>query len=200
MRYNQRLFIREELMKNITRFVLAAGLGLVLSLAPLSAFAVIDASSSTNTSPPADGAPWNNIGQVNGASGIYVGNGWALTAVHVGPGDILFNGTVFAYDGSSHRLTNSDGTGTDMVMFHLKGVPAIPRVVLATSTPAALSTVDIIACGHIAGSPQTSMFPYTGFYWSPGGYKSWGNCTVSVGGLAVYSEGFGNVTEMSTDF
>lgn len=173
---------------------------LLLALAAWPAKAVINASSNTNIYPPADGAPWGNVGQVNGASGLYVGNGWALTAVHVGPGDIYLNGVVYAYDGTSHRLTNSDGTGTDMVVFHLKTVPPIPRLALTTSTPTALSTVDLIGCGHIAGSPQTSIFPYTGFYWSAGAAKSWGNCTVSVGGVAVYSAGFGNVSEMSTDF
>jgi hypothetical protein len=35
---------------------------------------------------------WDNVGQVNGASGIYIGNGWVLTVAHLGtPSGILFD-------------------------------------------------------------------------------------------------------------
>jgi len=167
----------------------------------LTAWAVIDASSASNTNAPADGAPWANVGLINGgASGTYVGNGWVLTAAHVGAGNIELNGVIYSYDGNSHRLTNSDGTATDLVMFHLRGFPALPALVLTSSSPTPLSVVDMVGYGHIAGSAETSIFPYTGFYWSAQTFKSWGNAKVSSGGLVVIDGGLGNVTLISTDF
>ncbi len=172
-----------------------------LATFPLTALAVIDASSPSNTNAPADGAPWANVGLINGgASGTYVGNGWVLTAAHVGAGNIELDGVIYDYDGNSHRLTNSDGTTTDLVMFHLSGFPALPALVLTTTSPSPLSVVDMVGYGHIAGSAETTIFPYTGFYWSAQTFKSWGNVRVSSGGLVVIDGGLGNVTLISTDF
>ena len=161
---------------------------------------MVDASSTANTNAPPDGSPWANVGTVNDASGVYLGAGWALTADHVGPGNLNLDGLTFTYDGTSQRLTNSDGTPTDMVMFHLSALPSLPKLLLTSSTPTASSQVDMIAYGRIAGSVQTNIGTYTGFYWSVYGYKSWGNNKVDAGGLITADAGYGNVTLFSTDF
>lgn len=166
----------------------------------LPAKAVVDANSATNTSPPPDGAPWANVGLLNWSSGIYVGGGWVLTAAHVGPGDIDLNGVVFQYDGTFQRLTNSDATLTDMVMFRLATTPNLPRLTLASRRPSAGSEVEFVGGGRIAGSGQTELGLYTGFYWSGGQYKSWGNNRVNAGGLGTINIGYGKVTAFSTDF
>lgn len=165
-----------------------------------SASAVVDANSAANTNAPTDGSPWPNVGYVTCCSGVYLGAGWVLTAYHVGPGNATFGGTLFPYDGTSLRLTNSDGSITDMVMFHLRTLPPLPRLALATTAPAASSQVDMIGCGHIAGSAQTNIGAYTGFYWSAGQVKSWGNNKVNPGGTTVINAGLGDVTAFSTTF
>ena len=165
-----------------------------------SASAIVDASSRTNTSAPPDGSPWASIGQVNGSSGVYLGAGWVLTAAHVGANDANFGGTVFRWDGTSLRLTNADGSVTDMVMFHLRTLPPLPRMSLATATPAASSQVTLIGCGSIAGSAQTNIGTYTGFYWSVNGLKSWGNNKVDPGGTRIINAGLGNVTTFRPTF
>src|SRR5215467_13970115 len=91
-----------------------------------SLMAVVDAHSPANTNAPPDGSPWDHVGTVHGASGIYVGNGWVVGAGHVGWGDFLRNGTLYNFDGIALRLTNSDGSTTDMVMFHLTPPPNLP--------------------------------------------------------------------------
>jgi hypothetical protein len=165
------------------------------------AFAVVDANSASNTSAPPDGAPWSNVGEIGGGvGGVYIGGGWVLTAAHVGAANIALNGTFFAYDGTSLRLTNSDGTQTDLVLFHLAALPPLPSLPLASVTPAALSQIDMIGFGFIAGSAQTNFGLYSGFYWSAGGAKSWGNNKVNVGGTTTYNIGYGNVTGFVTDF
>ena len=160
----------------------------------------MDANSRANTNAPPDGAPWTSVGYVNCCSGIYLGAGWVLTAYHVGPGNANFGGTLFPWDGTSLRLTNSDGSATDMVMFRLRSLPPLPRLSLATTTPAASSVVDMIGCGHIAGSAQTSIGAYTGFYWSPNPIKGWGNNKVDSGGTTIINAGVGNVTAFRTTF
>ena len=173
----------------------------VLATFNLVAYAIVDASSASNTNAPSDGAPWANVGLINGAaSGVYIGNGWVLTAAHVGAGNIELNRVVYPFDGNWQRLTNSDGTQTDLVVFHLSQFPPLPSLVLTTTTPTPLSVVDLIGYGHIAGSAETSIFPYTGFYWSVGAFKSWGNSRVSSGGVVVLNAGLGNVTLITTQF
>lgn len=170
------------------------------SLAPMQSQAVVDAFSAANTNAPPDGTPWDHVGTVNGASGIYVGNGWVLTAAHVGSGNLLLNGTNYVFDGNSLRLTNSDGTATDMVMFHLSPPPMLPSLLLASNTPTAYSQVDMVGYGRIAGSTQTNIGSYEGFYWSPLGFKSWGNNKVYPGGVSIINAGFGDVSVFATDF
>jgi hypothetical protein len=152
-----------------------------------------------NTNQPADGCPWPNVGQVNGASGIYLGAGWVLTADHVGPGEFSATGTLFHYDGTSHRLTNSDGTATDMVLFHLATLPSLPRLTLASNSPAASAPVDMVGYGRIAASAQTNCGSYLGFYLSATGSKSWGNNEVNLTGQII-NAGYGELTTFTTPF
>ena len=170
------------------------------SLLEFRSLAIVDANSQLNTSAPADGAPWDNVGQLGGASGVYIGGGWVLTASHVGVGSITLSGSNYSPDGTSLRLTNSDGTATDLILFHLGKMPPLPSLPLVSTTPAALSQVDIIGNGHIAGSTQTNIGIYTGFYWSAGGAKSWGNNKVNLGGVSTINAGFGNLTAFAMDF
>ncbi len=165
-----------------------------------SALAVVDANSAANTNAPTDGAPWSNVLEVNGASAVYIANGWVLTANHVGVADVLIGNTVYAHDGNSIRLTNANGTVTDLLLFHLAPVPPLAPVALVSSTPAASTAVDMIGYGLIAGSAQTSISGYTGFYWSQRAAQSWGNNKVDPGGAVNIDAGDGVVNVISTTF
>lgn len=162
--------------------------------------AVVDANSPSNTNAPPDGSPWENVGQIGEASGTYIGGGWVLTASHVGSGSIILTGTTFSPDGTSIRLTNSDGTSTDLLLFHLATIPLLPSLALAPATPGAFSQIDMIGVGRIAGSAQTNFGPYTGFEWSVNGAKSWGNNKVNLGGTTTIDLGYGKLTTFVTDF
>lgn len=180
-------------------------LGFVVGLATLCAVsfragAVVDANSSSNTNAPADGAPWLNVGEIGGGpSGVYLGGGWVLTASHVGVGSIVLVNSTFTPDGTSLRLTNADGTATDLVMFHLSAFPPLPSIPLVTSTPAAFAQIDMIGFGLIAGSAQTNFGAYSGFYWGAS-HKSWGNNKVNLGGVTTINAGYGNISVFATDF
>jgi hypothetical protein len=164
------------------------------------AYAIIDANSQSNTSAPPDGSPWGNVGAIGSASGVYVGGGWVLTAWHVGVGSITLSGTSFSPDGNFLRLTNSDGSFTDLILFHLVGDPPLPSIPLASATPAVFSQIDMIGFGYISGSAQTNFGSFTGFYWSAAPVKSWGNNKVDLGGTTTLDIGNGSVTVFTTDF
>ncbi|HWQ91831.1 MAG TPA: trypsin-like serine protease [Clostridia bacterium] len=179
------------------RFLCLAGVVLAI---PFHAVALVDANSAANTNAPPDGAPWINVGTISGASGIYLGDAWVLTANHVGPGSINLNGTTYPYSGTFQQLTNANGSGADMLVFRLASKPNLPSLPLVATTPAASTPVDMIGYGYIAGSSETTIGVYTGFYWAPHGRKGWGNNRVAAGGLQDVNAGGGTVTAFVTDF
>jgi hypothetical protein len=110
---------------------------------------------------------WNYVGQVNGASGVYLGNGWVLTAGHVGAGDFTLNGTDYSVaSGSARGLTNSFGGTPDLTLFKLTLSPNLPALSVATSAPTSFSQSQ-------AGS-QLAMLGYGG-----AGSETWGLNTVT---------------------
>src|SRR5437773_2137455 len=53
-----------------------------------------------NTTAPGNGAPWDHVGTIGGATGVYLGSfgggSWVITANHVGVGDFTLGGTTYA--------------------------------------------------------------------------------------------------------
>lgn len=182
------------------RFWAVLSIIVAFGTANFTSLALVDANSAANTSAPADGAPWDNVVGVNGASAVYLGGAWVLTASHVGYGSFAVGSSTFSPDGTTLRLTNSDGSGTDLILFHLTIAPPLPSIPLVSTTPAAFSQIDMIGFGHIAGSAQTNFGLYSGFYWSFGATRSWGNNKVNLGGTSVINAGSGNVTAFNCDF
>ena len=69
---------------------------------------IIDSGDGTgNTSAPADDPGWAHVGNRGGLTAIYLGNGWVLTANHVGIGDVTFDGILYPAVADSYiRLEN----------------------------------------------------------------------------------------------
>ena len=157
----------------------------VLLCTTATSFAIVDANSTTNTSDPGGGVPWANVGSVNGGSGTYLGNGWVLTAAHVGAGPIAFDSGAFQPDGRVIRLSNPDTSLADMLLYHLVLTPGLTGSVVSSSTPAIGSLVDLVGYGRIRGSAEQSFSteygPKSGFYWSPNGTKSYGRNLIQSG-------------------
>ena len=72
---------------------LLLALALLLS-APAEALVFVSGDGQGNTSPPPDDPGWNHVGRVSGLNGIYLGNGWVLTANHVPTGNPIHRGRV----------------------------------------------------------------------------------------------------------
>jgi hypothetical protein len=123
--------------------------------------AVVIASGGPNNTAISGPQNFNNVGTLNGASAIYLANGWVLTANHVSsslPASVNFGGTNYATEvGSFHRLTN-DGplsTFTDIVLFRLSAPPALPGVTISGATPTVASQVTMIGNGRSQQSAPT---------------------------------------------
>jgi hypothetical protein len=128
---------------------------LVLGWAP-SARAVVVLSGAPNTTAPGGQPYFNNIGVVNGASGIYLGNRWVLTAAHVAgtlPAVATFGGLNYSTAaGSYQQLHNPGGYGftslTDLALFRLASDPGLPTVSIGTGSPSVGADVMMIGRGR----------------------------------------------------
>jgi len=173
----------------------AAGLG-----SPARGVVIQTASGTGNTSAPADDPGWTNMGVRGVGTGVYLGDGWVLTASHVGPGDIELSGTTYpAVPGSTVQLTNAGEAGktslTDLILYRLSTSPAgMAGVTLAAAAPAAATPVTMIGSGRDRGaftewSVNQATTPWTWTVVSSGGdfagYQTLGTRAMRWGTNAV---------------
>ncbi|MDD5262026.1 MAG: trypsin-like serine protease [Methylacidiphilales bacterium] len=130
---------------------------------------------------------WDYVGTVNGASGVYLGNNWVLTAGHVGSGTFVLGGTSYSVlAGSTHGIVNPDSTIADLTLFELSSAPSLPSLTIAGSAPTAFSATQ-------SGS-MVAMIGYGG-----GQGETWGLNTVTDVNLPIEVT-VGSSTYSSTDF
>jgi len=83
---------------------------------------------------------WNYVGQMSagGASGVYLGNGWVLTAAHVGASNFTVDGgTYLAVPGSAQNV----GTA-DLTLFQISTSPSLPSLTLSLAPPVPFSQIQ----------------------------------------------------------
>lgn len=124
---------------------------------------------------------------------MYLGNGWVLTANHVGAGTITFDSGTFFFDGNAVQLRNGDGNGNDLLLFHLTETPALPTLTISASTPVFGTSVEYVGYGRNQGE-ATTVGTKAGFLWSANRVKSWGRNRVATGALvsAINTLAFGS--------
>ena len=157
-----------------------------------------------NTNAPASDPGWANIGIIGGGTGIYLGDGWVLTAAHVGAGAITLQGIAYnPVPGSAVQLTNNTPGKTaltDLLLFQLSSTPAgLGSLTLASSAPTLGAPVVMIGAGRDRGAfaewtIDESTTPWTWTEVSSGGeaagYQTlesramrWGTNTISSADL-----------------
>jgi len=197
--------------------VCAVGVGLPPGIAPA---VIIQTTTGTgNTTAPSDDPGWAAVGFRGIGTGIYVGDGWVLTAAHVGSGPITLSGTTyFAAAGTDVRLTNAGGSVADLLMYRLTAVPVgIAGVPIAAATPALGTAVTMIGAGRdrqpnlTQWSVNQATSPWTWTEVASGGnaagYKAnmgsralrWGTNTISGTGEWI-DDGFGQMPTVVTTF
>lgn len=169
-------------IRNLHRQCLAV-LGLAVVLGCMGSVANGVAIDSTNPdysfvrSAPADDPGWNRVGKVGtgAGSGVYLGQGWVLTASHVGAGDFTVNGqTYLAKQGSLERLKNADDSLTDLIVYELQTSPTLGDVRISSTRPTASSLVTMIGYG-LEQQPEMLFWDATwGVLPSPSGASYYG--------------------------
>ena len=176
-----------------------------------------------NFTNPGSNLPWANVGSIGSASGIYLGNYggnyWAITASHVGAGDLTLGGTTYGLvPGSAVRVLNNDSSVTDLTLFRIATDPGLATLNLATTAPALNSTVVFVGYGGIETAPGTQLFwqvtnagatwtllpdsngnTNSGFATTPNLGERWGNAHVS-GLNTSYDVGTGATSAFYTEF
>lgn len=177
---------------------------------------------SGNTTGAGTVAGWSNVGYINSlgsGSGVYLDNGWVLTAAHVGAGTFVIPGTgSFSYDSNTvHRLHEpGNSNGVDLYMFRLKTIPSLPSLTIASTTPSVNTGITMIGCGYDRASsityydsawqelPTGTAATYAGFKYGASYNKRWGTNTVLALGTGSTTEtisiGWGNTIVFGANF
>src|SRR4051812_4799678 len=176
--------------------VALAAIAFACLVAPVDALVVINSGATDTTLPPADDPGWANVAGGLSRNYVYLGNGWALTAAHVGPapGDndqiLNFNGQNFnMIPGQNFVVHNPTGQGlttyTDLRLVRIDGNPGLPSLTIA-ATPLTnanlnqpVADVTIVGLGP-SRQPNTSVWvdpsnqSHTGYYGMGDYIKRWG--------------------------
>ena len=209
-------------------------LALFLLASAASAPAVIIAGDeSHSTSAPADDFGFEDIAQVFGvsgnfySSGVYIGNGWMLSAYHVVHdssgsgflfGNVILDGLFYSVDpASAIRLRNSDDSFADLALFRLTTTPiGVTGASVSGTVPANNTQVILAGNGYHRETTQTqwnvnnSTNPPTwtettgtgdhqGYYWDYTQTIRWGSNNLNSTPVVV-DDGAGTTTMVRTSF
>jgi hypothetical protein len=163
--------------------ICAAAAALLLSS---SARAIVIESGAANNSPPtaADGGDpgFYNVG-MSGASCVYIGNGWVLSANHVGEeSTAYFQGVPYSIlPGSYHHALD----GADIELFRLdpqNPFPNLPTLQIAPTQPVQFERTIMIGAGQSFGSSTQA-----GVYQTGGPVVRWGENIISAANIYGFS-------------
>jgi hypothetical protein len=173
---------REAFSKLLSRTLKAGLIALGLCVTPCHAL-VIDNTTTLNETASGTQAPWYNVGSINGASGVYLKNGWVITAHHVvgnsTSASITFNGLTYSSIGSIITLLNPDSSASDVSLFYIGTTPTnAVSLGLVSSLPSTSTLLTLIGYGEHRSGNVTSI-AYTGgtangYLWDGAYSKSWG--------------------------
>lgn len=174
--------------------LLAMGSAIALHGSLAQAVLINTATGSENTSAPSGFSQWANVGSYYGASAVYLGDGWVLTANHVDPSaassTVNFSSTNYSIlAGTRQRLKNDDNTDTDLVVFKIASPPALSALALSTAAPSASTPVLMIGNGRnrLTTVPNPSGITYWDVTFTPPSTYTWTETTnTSIADAAGY--------------
>ena len=201
-----------------------------LPSAAVRAVVVAESNSPTETQAPITddfgfasvGTVFNSIAGIP-ASGVYLGDGWILSAYHNvtnGSGGFTFGGVTLGGLGyivdtaTANRLHNPDLSFSDLAIFRLTAIPAgVPAVNLAGIAPSVGASVTMMGNGQDR-SPTETNWLVVGGTWTEvafGGNRSgyelvgtrsmrWGTNTIETAPVLTPDFGFGKVVAFTMDF
>jgi hypothetical protein len=154
---------------------------------------------SANTSAPADDPGWDHVAIVGGLTGVYLGNGWILSADHVLPGGVILGGLYYPWvPGSKIQIQHDAMTFADLAVWRIDPAAPLPLLPLRASTPVGGSEAILIGKGRNRGAAFT-WTGIDGYQWGVGNSLRWGTNRVGATGLDLVLLGR-KTRSFSTDF
>lgn len=155
-----------------------------VALAPAAWALVVEEDPALVERAPAPGTGFEHVGKLGGTTGVYLGDGWVLTAGHVGAGELWLDGASYpAVAGSWAQLRGIEGaTPPDLGVFRITPLPRLPRLAIARRAPAVGEPLLLVGCGHGRGE----RFEWDGrvaFRWAPPNVRRWGTNRVAAVGI-----------------
>lgn len=152
-------------------------------VAPAVPAVIIDSGTGAgNVTAPSSDPGWDYVGTRGGLTAVYLGDGWVLTANHVGAGDLNLHGNAYPYvPGSEVRLSNPDNSLADLILFEVDPHPAMTPLEIVAATPPMNTELTVIGNGRNRGA-STSWDPngppppggIEGYEWAAGKTLRWG--------------------------
>ncbi|HEY4308987.1 MAG TPA: Ig-like domain-containing protein [Pirellulales bacterium] len=154
---------------------------------------------SQNNSAPTDDPGYENIGIRGSGTAVYLGNGWMLTATHVGAGATYIDNAWYnMVPNSAIQLANPTGAGytalTDLTLYQIDGRPDLPSISIGTIAPSIGWSVTMIGNGrdrqanevywNSSWQQTSSPSTYAGYLWNTGSQDiRWGTNIISAVGM-----------------
>ncbi|MCE5278412.1 MAG: serine protease [Planctomycetaceae bacterium] len=205
-----------------TAVIAAASICLFVAQPQAMAMVVRGGDGSGNTTTPVDDPGWANVGLCGSGTAVYLGNGWVITASHVGANSVTFGSTTYTVaSGTYQRLhdPSSSSTLADLCVFQLSTIPTgLTSVTIGDSSPVLGSMVTAIGYGRNRATSATSWYvdidtnpytwsetPFSGYDAQAGGFKTtstrtkrWGENAIS--GSETLSGSYGTTRMLKTTF
>lgn len=132
---------------------------LLLLIAALSSLAapagavLIDSGDGTgNTNAPPDDPGWDQVGIAGTLVAAYLGNGWVLSAAHVGFQDVVFGGVSYPKVPGSYVVINHNGVSpTDLALWRVSPAPPLPGLPIRALPPVLGSEAILVGKGQNRG-------------------------------------------------
>jgi hypothetical protein len=166
-------------------------LALLLALAPEARALVVEAGPAEAERAPATGLGFEHVGKIGGTTGVYLGEGWVLTAGHVGAGEIWLEGVKYpAVAGSwaplRGELHTSSGperaSAPDLGVFRVSPRPPLPALAITRRKPELGEPLLLVGCGFGRGE-RLEWDGRAGFRWGPSNVCRWGTNRVAAVGI-----------------
>jgi hypothetical protein len=173
-----------------SRGYLVAVIATALALAAPARALVVDGDPELEQRAPGSGTGFEHVGKIGGTTGVYLGDGWVLTATHVGAGDLWLDGARYpAVPGSWAPVRGTEaGRVPDLGVFRVEPRPALPHLPISRRMPRVGEPLLLVGCGHGRGE-RIEWDGRIGFRWTAPNVRRWGLNRIAATGIDMPTPG-----------
>ncbi len=163
---------------------------LLLALAAPASGLVVEADGDEVLRAPGPGTGFDHVGKIRETTGVYLGDGWVLTAGHVGAGELRLDGAGHPAvpDSWTPLRGPAGGSHPDLGVFRVAPSPPLPRLAIAGMAPRTGERLLLVGCGSGRGE-RFEWDGRVGFRWAGLHVRRWGTNRVAAVGLEVPGAG-----------